>query len=436
MRANRWVFAVVCVCALALACSSGETTGNSGAGGNHAHAGAAGSLTAGGTGGTGNGGSAGTSPAGAAGRSAAGGANLPPLGDSAAEACVAYGVASCERAAVCAGRPSSGCIGVTYDCPDLVASPGSTRTAAALKACAETYKTYSCDLLGAGTLPPCVTPGTRKRGEQCVYPSQCESLNCEFSDTRCGACAIEAADGEDCSAPDVDCKHGSNCESGKCVRYRVDAPPKALGAPCMMGDACTNSICDGTTCKALPGVGASCMSTFSCAMDAFCDTNDFFCKKLPASGEQCLPGGGGSYRCAEGLVCHTQAQPDANTPFLCGPPPAIGEPCIYPPASTLPLYQGCGDNRRCDTTTSPPVCAAIATFGVACSETDDCAAGLFCFCASGTTDCQRICSTLRFAGESCDLTGNTCHPAFNCVAGKCVPSENRGVFASTCTASP
>ena len=434
MLVVRTLLVVVWMGALA-GCSAGGSGGNPATGGGaHASAGAAG--TSGGSGGVGNGGSAGTSSAGVAGLSAAGGSTLPPLGDSAAEACIAYAVASCERRDFCASGNTNGCLGVTWQCPDLVSSAGSTRTPAGLKACAESYKTYSCDLINAGTLPPCVTPGTRKRGEACLYPSQCESLDCEFHGD-CGLCAVEAADGEDCSAPDVGCKDKSTCESGKCVHYgSTPTPGKSLGDACKMGDYCKDGVCDGTTCKPLPALGESCMQTYNCANDGTCDTKGFLCRKLPATGEPCLLDISGDYRCAEGLLCHTTVDTTPDDPGLCGPIPALGEPCIVPPKTTFTIATGCGENKRCDRSVTPAVCATIGTPGTKCASVADCAQGLYCMCPDGSRTCPSLCSNLRFGGQSCDLTGNTCHPAFSCVAGQCVPRENQGSFEATCKPAP
>ncbi len=125
----------------------------------------------------------------------------------AASACIAYALAVCERQKACGvGFTSERCLAnVAGECPDLVFSPGSTRSAAGMQACAKAYADLPCEDVQNDVLPPCVTPGTRAAGEPCAFPSQCRSLDCR-QDGDCGVCATPVALGESCAAPDVDCE--------------------------------------------------------------------------------------------------------------------------------------------------------------------------------------------------------------------------------------
>ncbi|HEY3253399.1 MAG TPA: hypothetical protein VGJ91_05605, partial [Polyangiaceae bacterium] len=155
----------------------------------------------------------GASSAGSAGAAGAAGASLT-LGDSKTEACIAYAVASCERHAVCRNEPTEGCLSASASCPDLVFSTGSTRTIAGVKACAEDFKSFSCERLLNGESPACVTPGTRQPGESCAFASQCESLDCKGK-SACGVCAKAGAEEDSCAGPAEGCGVGLYCSDTK-----------------------------------------------------------------------------------------------------------------------------------------------------------------------------------------------------------------------------
>ena len=421
MLAYRTMLALGLAGGLSLGCGSSSSSAPPGAGGN-SNAGAGGSAT----GGSATGGAIGLGGASAGGT---GGSTLPLLGNSAAEACIAYAIASCERRAECEGTPKGRCIEASFDCPDVVLSSGSTRTPAVLKACADSYSTFSCDLLLAGKFPPCVSPGTKKVGEPCLYPSQCESLTCPNKGA-CGVCSIPAALGEDCTAPGSTCVGHTFCgANGKCLSSTGNEP----GATCGPNDLCRNGTCKDGLCVGYPGVGGSCEATNLCAEGAFCDASDTKCKLPAAAGQPCFEDADtGALPCAAGSACHILADETLGT---CDPPPAIGQPCgVYHGRTNT---EACGVGNRCNTSVLPAVCASKGAQGEFCKISSDCASSSSCLCGDGTTTCEKkVCSTLRFAGESCDLQGNTCHPAFACAGGKCVPSELRGNFEKACSPTP
>lgn len=399
------------------------------AAGSSAVAGAGGASSSGGASGSavGPGGSGGSSAGGASGGTLA-------LGDSLAEGCIAYASAVCLRDAECSGYSGAFCSDVTSDCPDLIASPGATRTAAGLKACAEAYRALPCDQVNLGVLPDCVTPGLRAPGEACIYPSQCSSLRCESPDEMgCGKCALEVGAGASCTAENVVCSYPSQCVNGVCGGSVVPAGPNQ---PCSGSSSCeADYYCaaagDPAVCTPLPSVDQPCGNGYLCAAQTYC-AQTLTCRPNPGLGEACgvreafMPSG---YSCAAGLIC-SGADPDRNELGTCVPLPQVGEPCIIPPQARV---EGCASGLRCDFRASPPVCAAPSKAGSACLASYECEAGLGCSCALHGCE-QATCAKLRYRGETCDPAdlASHCHPAFDCKDGTCTPGETRGVFAKAC----
>ena len=128
--------AVVAALLLTLACGTSDKDPSQGSAGQ-----AAGGTAHGGASNAGmNTGGNGAGQAGKGGSPAGAGGTLM-LGNSPAEACIAYGLAVCSRQVQCSNVslevwPVPSCIAVTYECPDLSFSPGATRTVAGLLACA------------------------------------------------------------------------------------------------------------------------------------------------------------------------------------------------------------------------------------------------------------------------------------------------------------
>jgi hypothetical protein len=433
-----WNWRWALVGCLALACGGSGTGPMKGSGGGMSGAAAGGAATSGTGGGAGQAGSAGTVMSG---NSAGSGGSLV-LGDSPGEACIAYALAACSRGAECDGRGASYCVQASFGCPDLVFSPGATRTPAGLKACAIEYATFSCDELHLGKLPACVTPGTRQTGEACVFSSECESRSCKRSGS-CGVCARVVGEGQDCSAPDVDCEFHLNCDGGVCTAMPVPQPSGTLevGQPCGAAAACRADLyCASSTglCAPYPTLGMSCADRRSCVSDSYCELNGLVCAAPPSAGQPCGVDGytGQAVHCAEDLYC----QRTSESTGTCGLALEVGEPCLVDPETQLPTAYGCGDNRRCDTSVMPAVCAELLGPGADCTNppNDACSQGLSCLCdpvAPNQTCPKRTCATLRFAGQRCDEPGALCHPAFTCTGGVCVPLDSQGTFASSCPAA-
>jgi hypothetical protein len=374
---------------------------------------------------------------------ASGSAGGLTFGNSLTEACIAYALAVCERGIECrGGGTSSNCLSSTLGCPDIVTSPGSTRTVATLQACAAAYRTFSCDALAAGQLPPCVTPGTRQRGEPCAYHSQCASLTCKKS-AGCGVCASIVGEGQDCSAPDTDCSPELRCDTSqlpvKCVpKLGASSPPALPGQPCV--DSCVrNYYCDkggAKVCVLYPQEGMSCQKERSCATGSYCELDSLICKALPGKAAACGVDSftGQAAYCADGLVCHKSTK----SMGICETPPVAGQPCLIDPETQMPAPNSCGVNTRCDAATMPAVCTPLGGPGADCTANGslDCASGLTCMCPPDAPPNQpcatRSCYSLRYAGQRCDEPGSACHPGFACSAGKCVPKDSQGLFAAAC----
>ena len=398
-----------------------------------------------GSGGGGAGGGAGTfNDAGnvTGGSGAAGGTS--PLGDTLAEACIAYALAVCRRNSECFGGNGDDCLGATWRCPDLTSSPGSTRTVEGLKECAETYETLPCDQVEAAILPPCVTPGELAQGDACLFSSQCSTLSCKLDPgTGCGKCARQAGIGESCAADDVVCAAGSICEAQECVA--MTSPPEVgslagPNEPCDLLYGCVEDYyCPTGTlspvCTASPMAGEACVPLTICSTDTYCVENalgERVCTPRPGLGEPCALALDSPieepYICQEDLLCSYTS----STVGTCLPLPQAGEPCNIPPSN--PTYGRCEGGLHCNFAVDPPVCGGLGRAGEACEIDGDCEQDLRCGCLQSAPDCDpHVCLTHKLGGQACGAdAASSCHPAFDCTAGTCQPGALRGAFADAC----
>jgi hypothetical protein len=358
------------------------------------------------------------------------------LGDSKTEACIAYVLAVCGRQAQCAGSQNGNCLRVSESCPDLVFSPGATRTVEVLQACAAAYEKLPCDQVAAGILPDCVTPGTVALGAPCRFASQCASLSCG-GDATCGMCVPSSHEGESCANGEL-CLGELTCMDGKCAPRSGSATGGALGAACSEanGMPCQAGLhCDAATsqCAGYPMLGMSCADTRTCGGDSYCELEGLICKAYPGEGMPCGVDGftGGAGYCSESLRC-ARTSKGVGT---CVKPPREGQPCLMDPETSLPEYSPCDASARCDATQSPPVCSAKASQGQSCSSVSDCAEGTSCICPSGQSGCDvtsTICGRIQLKGQPCTAVGDVCHPGFTCTAGVCEPRDSQGLFAAAC----
>ncbi len=349
-----------------------------------------------------------------------------------ADACIAYALAVCRRQATCNNNaPNDNCVNnVTLECPDLVFSPGATRSVEDLLTCAKVYETVPCEDVRYNVLPACVTPGTRAPGEACAFPSQCGSLDCKM-DGDCGSCATEAAAGQSCAAPDADCDSYTFCGASQtCVP--LSGPVYPPDQACTPDYPCwTDTYCDGV-CRPLPTIGESCAETAACVGGAYCGAGAL-CLPIPGNGEPCgvVTGDDGrpsAVYCGQGSACDFDASAKSG---ICRPPPGVGEPCLF--TAGLASSRACTFDLHCNDAVDPPLCAAIAGPGEACNAFYDCERGLVCACPPDAPGCEhKSCREVRFDGERCDEPKVACHPAFRCKGGVCRARGPQGLFASAC----
>ncbi len=432
MLARTWLsLAFLTCCITAVGCGAKHNTGGasqSGAGGTGALPTAG--ASAGGGAGTGAGGSAGGSAGSGAGSGAAADAGAKDGGSTstqtARQACLAYVRATCNRKNRCAGQPMQAhpCQDEEDKCPDSFLSDGSARTVDQLLACATQVEQLSCsnDFLSIA-LPNCVTAGTRKAGQPCLYDNQCESLYCQGASAdaaahpMCKTCDRVAGPTDDCNQPGVACPIGQTCSSALCKPVLPQQPVTApvlptAGQPCLHGECAAGSAClddpavSGTSdpgkCAALPKVGEPCgimpgqtsdMSVFSrvCPESTYCDASGT-CAAFPADGQPCGVSFGTAAPGAAPLTCDGKAA--LCVAGTCRHLGKQGEPC------------GAQD-------------AATGVTGL-------CAAELMCSSAN-------VCVTVRGEGASpCDAPNTTCEAHTTCVAGTCVSMGLQGLFTAAC----
>jgi hypothetical protein len=352
---------------------------------------------------------------------------------------MAYALAVCSRGRQCsdptAPFPNPECLRVAESCPDLVFSPGATRTVEGLKACAETYRTLPCEQAKADQLPACVTPGTRSQGDACVFASQCSSLTCKNTGG-CGQCALLVGQGESCLGDDVDCQvplacntDTYTCEPQEIVSKPIPGANEACmpGSLCQLGYYCKATGVDTGVCTPEPALGESCAGPVTCASGSYC-RSDFVCTAMPGAGEACGADAflGYPWACQEPLVCGSNAK--------CQPLPKKGEPCIVFSEST---DRGrCELGLRCDLSATPPVCQGPGKPGASCTSSSECEALSTCLCPEAQPDCTTgmTCVATHFAGQSCGDGTAKCHAAFECLAGKCQARALQGLFTESCGA--
>lgn len=421
---------------LAWGCGGTEKPTNPAAGGGQG-SGTAGSGTAGSNANASGNGTGGASASGGS-TGGPGGTSNPigvTLGSTPAEACIAYAWAVCSRREECRGYGFNNCTSATLGCPDLSFSPGATRTVEVLKECASTYSTLPCEQVRAEKLPTCVTPGTRLRGEECSFASQCGSLSCAEGSASCGSCGVRAAKGESCAEPDVECEVGTECNSDTdlCeVPTVFQNPTPGANEPCVPGTSCVSDYycksdgLGGGTCTSAAKANESCAET-PCASGNYC-AQDSTCKPYPGAGQPCGSSKLGELVCTDS-TCEVAGDLVSGT---CKPFPKIGDPCITRAGDPSTAY--CTDGLHCDKLATPPVCKGPGKTGEGCGSHHDCLGLSQCGCADPTlTDCpDRHCIELHVAGQPCTAPNTRCHPAFECVAGVCQPLTLRGDFTAAC----
>lgn len=283
------------------------------------------------------------------------------------------------------------------------------------EACVSPPPSCAVDLFcgAAGTCRPLAT-----LGELCGPNVPCEGpLVCSDSVT----CVERGAVGEPCDGPT--CQAGLRCAGDVCTRpptacglpsadCGVDAvcdtgptlclPAVAEGGACAPGDCDASTYCDASVCRALPGDGEDCTSSYECAPGTGCDFGAAAptgtCRPVPGDGETCLDG---PQPCAAGLSC---------VGGTCGPPPSEGALC-----GRIPLQ--CATGLACFLEGGEYRCHAPGDAGETCGSDVQCEAGLHC---------NVVCVADLPTGAACTVGGNEC-------AGRCArTSAGDGV----CVAAP
>jgi hypothetical protein len=366
-----WFGAVV-----ALGCS-GKSASSSPDGGGASQAGGG----AGGLAGSGAGGGAGAGSGGAdagQGGASGGGAGAAGGGETMSElaACHIYLDALCARTSRCQGLTNAAatCGNLLAQCPDILFSPGSTRTIASVLEGATSYADAPCGAANHGTADPTVTPGTRQVGEPCLFPNQCESLFCtglQHSMT-CGECVAPLASGAACELGTSGqfCPLDETCLDGRCSPIPSMEPVPLPAGPnesclgtgrCVEGYHCVTEG-DARYCRPLPGPGEACALGMTCNADAYCD-EEGTCQRLPGVGQPC--GVVRSFR-----VCDRGAWCDRNMNDTCAAPRPLGASCIP---------SNCGPEAACVGAAGENVCRRVRREGQSCSEPHDhCSAGTAC----------------------------------------------------------
>jgi hypothetical protein len=306
-------------------------------------------------------------------------------------ACIANVKAQCSRHARCRYVTIASCNAPEQLCPDSAFSPGSTREAASLYACARQWDNFDCTDLAAGKIPSCLTPGTREIGEACIFASQCKTLACSGSPTTCGQCVERIAIGGACSVGGAPCVMGAACEQGTCA---VPTPVEPNGSQ-LLGSPCQPSL-------------GGCVAGASCQPDMTSE-GKFRCRLL-ALGELCGPDD-----------CPTDT---AYCDDVCVSLPKIGQPCAPSRAGA----RRCELGAYCDFNE----CAARAPLGERCTS-NQCLEGLEC--EERTPQGYGKCLAFHEEGQSCSGQFERCVRNTECIDGICRAISSRMLFESACGGS-
>lgn len=367
-----------------------------------------------------------------------------PAGLSDTEACVRFQRATCERKAEC-GIDTPDCDSLIAHCPDVLFSPGSSLDAQSAWECAFVLRQRSCEDVYLNRFPDCYEQGTRKAGEPCVGPAQCQTLACSAGmGDSCGQCLPRLGKDQACASSDgaqsAACEAGLKCQAAtfKCAEPAARSfDVLDLGVDCSLAeDACG----PGLYCRAGDSVGlgtcaqqlsedAECTESRACAKGLYCFQMGMRCIPVPETGKKC----GADVATGNYIWCQDDAYCDNQT-WKCEPLPIAGEPC----AETL-FSNGrnvCSPSARCDVSLEAPTCIPLFAVGEACAADAECQPGLSCVCGqtatAGGSDCPSVCSVVRSFGGSCEKLGELCNAASSCIDGICQPNQSEQLFQNLC----
>ncbi len=261
---------------------------------------------------------------------------------------------------------------------------------------------------------------------QCSNPSApngtaCNDGNaCTQADT-CQGGTCRGSSPVTCAAPDQ-CHVAGSCNpsTGTCAY-----PPKANGAPCNDGNACTAT----DTCQAGVCAGANpvtCTAQDDCHVAGTCNPSTGACDN-PArpDGTSCSDGDA----CTRTDTCQAGVCTGAS-PVACGPPDQCHEAGTCDPSTGActnprkPDGTACSDGNAC---TQSDTCEAGVCTGaspVTCTAPDQCHQAGTCNPSTGTCD-----NPAKPNGTSCS-DGNACTQTDTCQAGACTGSSPVSCAAS------
>jgi hypothetical protein len=255
------------------------------------------------------------------------------------------------------------------ECVNDLAAPGSATQASNISACADAYKSVSCETLGeaigngSGAIPACKFPkGTLAVGAPCGADAQCTGVCNRPQGKNCGVCAAAAKEGEACGT--TRCEEGLQCvpATDKCAKR---AATVGQGAACddTVGPKCNTSLDCGADkkCPVVPKLGEACTSL--CA-DSLCDfAGTKKCIAYRKVGESCT-----GFDCEQGIDCSG---------------PGGAKKCTAP-VKVKPGGDCSGDGTTCEIGQcglASKKCPQVLAEGAACTSdtgTSVCANGLEC----------------------------------------------------------
>ena len=195
--------------------------------------------------------------------------------------------------------------------------------------------------------------GDAGAGGACAVDEECPAgFFCRFgSVTACeGVCTAQVGEGEACDPGG--CLPGTRCRLDASDQYHCAAAAflREPGQPCDAAkDVCVRSVCDGATCRELPGPGSTCSAGQYC-QGGWCDRTLNLCMAPVGAGNPCEAWD----RCQDGHYC---------TPFpseFCQPRLALESECDPTrnsfdfPGVSLACASGLCDRVRSRCTTEPP----------------------------------------------------------------------------------
>jgi len=214
----------------------------------------------------------------------------------------------------------------------------------------------SCSLTTQLSAPPShacsgTIVGTLDRDAPCFVDSECKAGlcipgACPAGDACCpGSCGFVVRTGEDCSALEAVCPESSYCAT------------ESNGSK---------------TCRPRLKAGAECEQSDACAADHLClpdSTGAWRCRRLPATGEPCVPAHG-----CDSISDYCNA---ATIPPQCAPRAKPGDSCQHAP---------CAPYAYCSTTAT---CSLRQSLGEPCTSDAECQGTLTCIhqsCQQGEPD--------------------------------------------------